>query len=82
MTKPISLAQQIEEVEREIKLRESAFRSYGRIGGIRSSEAEFHVMRMKAVLTTSQRGNDQSGSRKVEIEIYTAEAAPLAWAPL
>jgi len=38
MTKPISLAQQIEEVERELKLRESAFQSYGRR---RSSEAEF-----------------------------------------
>jgi hypothetical protein len=49
---PISLAQQIEEVEREIKLRESAVRSYGRTGGVRSSEAEFHLMRMKAVLTT------------------------------
>jgi len=30
MLKPISLTQQIEEVEREIKLRESAFQSYGR----------------------------------------------------
>ena len=40
MTKPISLAQQIEEVEREIKLRESAYRSYGRTGSMRSSEAE------------------------------------------
>ena len=30
MPKPISLAQRIEEVGREIKLRESAFQSYGR----------------------------------------------------
>jgi hypothetical protein len=52
MSKPISLAQQIEEVEREIKLRESAYRSYGRAGTMRSSEAEFHTTRMKAVLTT------------------------------
>jgi hypothetical protein len=52
MTKPISLAQQIEEVEREIKLRESAFQSYGRAGKMRSSEVEFHIARMKAVLTT------------------------------
>jgi hypothetical protein len=52
MSKPISLAQQIEEVEREIKLRESAFQSYGRTGKARSSEAEFHIARMKAVLTT------------------------------
>jgi hypothetical protein len=51
MTK-ISLAQQIEEVERELKLRESVFRSHGRTGGMRSSEAEFHIARMKAVLTT------------------------------
>ena len=50
--KPISLVQQIEEVEREIKLRESAFQSYGRTGGMRSSEAEFHLVRMNAVLTT------------------------------
>ena len=35
MPKPISLAQQIEEVEREIKLRESAFQSYGRAGKLR-----------------------------------------------
>ena len=52
MSKPISLFQQIEEVEREIKLRESAVRSYGRTGGMRSSEAEFHLARMKAVLAT------------------------------
>jgi hypothetical protein len=52
MPKPISLAQQIEEVEREIKLRESAFQSYGRSSKMRSSEAEFHIARMKAVLTT------------------------------
>jgi hypothetical protein len=48
MSEPISLAQQIEEVERKIKLRESAFRSYGRTGNMRSSEAEFHIVRMKA----------------------------------
>ena len=52
MPKPISLVQQIEEVEREIKLRESAFQSYGRSGRMRSSEVEFHIARMKAVLTT------------------------------
>ena len=52
MSKPISLAQQIEEVEREIKLRKSTFQNYGRTGKMRSSEAEFHLMRMKAVLTT------------------------------
>jgi hypothetical protein len=52
MPKPISLAQQIEEVEREIKLRESVFQSYGRSGKMRSSEVEFHIARMKAVLTT------------------------------
>jgi hypothetical protein len=52
MTKPISLAQQIEEVEREIKLRESAVQGYGRTGVRRSSEAEFHLTRIKAVLTT------------------------------
>jgi hypothetical protein len=46
MPKPISLAQQIEEVEREIKLRENALQSYGRTGRSRASEAEFHVMRM------------------------------------
>jgi hypothetical protein len=51
MTK-ISLAQQIEEVEREIKLRENAYRSYGRTGAMRSSEAEFHIARIKAVLAT------------------------------
>ena len=52
MPKPISLAQQIEEVEREIKLRESVFQCYGRSGKMRSSEVEFHIARMKAVLTT------------------------------
>jgi hypothetical protein len=39
----------IEELEREIKLRESAFQSYGR-AKLRSSEVEFHIARMKAVL--------------------------------
>jgi hypothetical protein len=51
MPKPISLAQQIEEVEREIKLHESA-QSYGRSSKMRSSEGEFHIARIKAVLTT------------------------------
>jgi hypothetical protein len=45
-------AQQIDEVEREIKLRESAIQSYGRTEKMRFSEAEFHIARMKAVLTT------------------------------
>jgi hypothetical protein len=52
MPKPISLAQQIEEVEREVKLRESAIQNYGRTGKMRPSEAEFHLTRMKAVLAT------------------------------
>ena len=39
-------------MEREIKLRECAFQSYGRAGKMRSSEVEFHIARMKAVLST------------------------------
>ena len=61
MPKPISLAQQIEEVEREIKLRESAFQSYGRTGKMRSSEVEFHIVRMRAVLTTLRWLGDDQG---------------------
>jgi hypothetical protein len=43
MPKPISLAQQIEEVEREIESRESAFQSYGRSGRMRPPSTRFIV---------------------------------------
>ena len=52
MSKPISLAQQIEEVERELELRERVYEGPVRSGGMRRSVADFHMTRMRAVLAT------------------------------
>ena len=52
MTKPISLAQQIDEVEHELKLRESIYPGRVRTAKMRPGEAEFHIARMRAVLAT------------------------------
>ena len=50
--KPISLAQQIEEIEYELKQRATVYSNIARKVPHRKSELDFHVERMKAVLTT------------------------------
>jgi hypothetical protein len=52
MTKLISLAQQIEEVEHKLKLRESVYPGRIRTAKMRAGEAEFHIARIRAVLAT------------------------------
>ena len=47
-----SLDQQIEEVEREINMRESVYPGWIARGKIRRSAAEYHMDRMRAVLET------------------------------
>jgi hypothetical protein len=49
---PVSLAQQIEEVERELKLREGVYARRVQSRAMRAGEAEFHIKRMRAVLAT------------------------------
>ena len=48
----ISLPQQIEEVEREIALRERVYPHQVRTGKMRPSIADYHMERMRAVLAT------------------------------
>ena len=49
-----SLAQQIEEIEREIGLREKVYPNLVRKGEMRQSVADYHMARMRAVLRTVQ----------------------------
>ena len=48
----ISLAQQIDEVEREIRLRAGVYPRQVSSGKMRKSVAEYHMQRMEAALTT------------------------------
>ena len=48
----ISLAQQIEEIEREIKMRVGVYPRQVSSGKMRQSVADYHMERMKAVLRT------------------------------
>jgi len=52
MTKPVSLSQQIEEVEEEIRMRESVYPRQVNKGSMRQSVADFKLARMKAALAT------------------------------
>lgn len=47
-----SIEQQIEEVERELKMRESAYPRWVRSGKLRQSIADYQMDRMRAVLDT------------------------------
>jgi hypothetical protein len=51
----MSLAQQIEEIERELKLRREVYPRMVARGAIRQSVAEYHMQRMQAVLETLQK---------------------------
>jgi hypothetical protein len=48
----ISFAQQIEEVEREIRLRNDVYPRWVSSGKMRQSVADYHMKRMQAVLET------------------------------
>lgn len=48
----ISLAQQIQEVERELDQRSKVYPRLVSKGGMRQSEADYHTARMNAVLNT------------------------------
>ncbi len=51
----ISLAQQIEEVERELGLRKGVYARAVASGKMRQSVADYHMQRLRAVLETLQR---------------------------
>jgi len=51
----MSLAQQIEEVERELKLRREVYPRMIAKGALRQSVADYHMQRMQAVLETLRR---------------------------
>lgn len=57
-----SIAQQIEEVEREIKLRREVYPRMVSAGKMRQSVSEYHLDRMLAVLTTLEwlRANEET----------------------
>ena len=65
---PISLAQQIEEVERELSIRDGVYARRVSSGKMRKSLADYHIERMRAVLQTLQ-----------ELEARNAKAA---WAKM
>lgn len=48
----ISIAQQIEEIEREIALRQRVYPNQVRTGKMRQSVADYHMQRIDAVLKT------------------------------
>jgi len=50
--KTFSLAQQIEEVDRELELRRRVYPGQVRSGAMRQSVADYHMARMQAVLTS------------------------------
>ena len=50
----LSLSQQIEEVQRELRFRRDVYPRQVSSGKLRKSEAEYHMARMEAVLTTLQ----------------------------
>ena len=52
LKKRVSLAQQIEEVARELKLREGVYARKCSTGAMRPAVAEFHLARMRAVHDT------------------------------
>ena len=52
MTAPVSLSQQIEEVEREIALRKNVYPRMVSSGKMRQSIADYHLARIEAVLAT------------------------------
>lgn len=52
MKMKISLAQQIEEVERELKLRATVYPRMVASGKLKQKYADFHVERLQAVLDT------------------------------
>jgi hypothetical protein len=65
---PISLAQQIEEVERELSIRDGVYARRVSSGKMRKALADYHIERMRAVLQTLQ-----------ELEARNAKAA---WAKM
>lgn len=66
MTDRFSLAQQIEEVERELTLRSRVYPGFVASGKMKQSLADYHMSRMRAVLQTLKRlamEEAQSGTR-------------------
>jgi hypothetical protein len=56
----ISLSQQIEEVERELRLRSEAYPRWVATRKMRQAEADYHVARMLAVKATLEWLRDQN----------------------
>ena len=56
----ISLAQQIEEVERELTLRSRVYPGFVASGKMKQSIADYHMGRMRAVLQTLKRLQEEA----------------------
>ena len=77
MTKKISLAQQIEEVDRELALRKGVFyERQVRSGAMRQSVADFHMARLQAVKTTLEWLRDNETEVRAYVAARTAGATP------
>jgi hypothetical protein len=63
-----SIAQQIEEVAREIKLRDDVYARQVRQGAMRQSIADFHLGRMQAALATLQWVRDNEAAIKAAVK--------------
>ncbi len=61
------LTHQIEEIEREIKLRENVYPGLVKKGSMRQSIADFHLGRMKAALATLQWVRDHEAEIKAAL---------------
>jgi hypothetical protein len=64
----ISLAQQIEECEREIALRNGVYPRMVSSGKMRQSIADYHMARMKAVLATLEWLQKNEAAIKAKME--------------
>lgn len=63
-----SLNQQIEEVEREVKLREDVYSRQVAQGKMRQSIADYHLGRMKAALATLQWIRDNEAAIRAAVK--------------
>lgn len=63
----ISLAQQIEEIEREIRLRDGVYQRQVAAGKMRQSIADYHMERIKAALKTLQWLRDNEAAVKAAL---------------
>lgn len=73
MANPISIGAQIEEAEREIRLREGVYQRQVSSGKMRQSVADMHLERMRAILRTLQWLQANEETIRTVVKDHTAE---------